>query len=56
MCYVPRTAASVQNLLNAFQIFVQPFSYISSGPNDYGYDEAFHIPHTLNFYTYIFVF
>jgi hypothetical protein len=31
-------------------IFIN-FAYNSGGPNDYWYDKAFHVPHSLNFYT-----
>jgi hypothetical protein len=27
------------------------FTYNYRGPNDYRYDKAFHVPHSLNFYT-----
>jgi len=45
MCDVPNTAAFVENLLNAFLVFFsrffKSFSYNSSSPNDYWYDEAY---------------
>jgi hypothetical protein len=46
--------SSVQYLLNAFLVlFPDFFSSLvnnSRGPNDYQYDKAFHIRHSLNFY------
>jgi uncharacterized membrane-anchored protein YitT (DUF2179 family) len=39
-------------LLVLFTDIFKSFSYNSSGPNDYRSDEAFHIPHSLDFCTY----
>jgi len=45
----------VGNLLNALLVlFTDIFYYYGYkfiGPSDYWYDEALHIPHSLNFYT-----
>jgi uncharacterized protein YhhL (DUF1145 family) len=55
MCHVLSMAVFVGNLLSVVlvlfpDIFVN-FAYNSGGPNDYWYDKAFHVPHSLNFYT-----
>jgi hypothetical protein len=53
-CDVPNTAVFVEDLLNALlTLFTDIFqsSYSSRDPNDYSYDEAFQIPHLLNFCT-----
>jgi hypothetical protein len=55
MCDVPSMAIFVGNLLSValvlFQNIFVTFTYNSGGPNDYWYDKAFHVPHSLNFYT-----
>jgi hypothetical protein len=41
---------------HCFQIFYKPLLKISRRPNDYPYDKAFQVPHSLNFYTEILYF
>jgi hypothetical protein len=59
MCHVPSTLLFVDSLLNVVLVLFGDslnISYNSRGPSDYWYDRAFHVPHSLNFYTLDFIF
>jgi hypothetical protein len=64
LCAMPHTQALicffVETLLHVFLEFfpdaLYSFSYNSSGPSDYWYEDAFHIQHSLNLYTSISIF